>query len=116
MFVWLDKLWRAIVWLAQQIVDYFLTFMQYLADWLYYVIQVFEKACQTVAKECIDAITAAFPAAQGLDFSRLFWYIDIVNSWVALDVGALLLGLYMTFWVAFVTARLIKSFVPTISG
>lgn len=43
-------------------------------------------------------------------------YFNFVNAWFPLDVLVTIVSAYTTFWVALVTYKFVKSWIPTVSG
>lgn len=49
-------------------------------------------------------------------YDFMFSYLSFINKWIALDWGVALLSAYFGFFLCYLVVRIVKSFIPTISG
>lgn len=42
--------------------------------------------------------------------------LSFANNWVALDVGSVLIGIYIALWIGLEIYRFVKSWIPTLTG
>jgi hypothetical protein len=72
------------------------------------------ETVDTVFQTVLDYLLAAVPDDYAANASAFKHYIEVANSWIALDYGFTMLGVFYTFLAVFVVLKFVLKLIPTV--